>query len=311
MSSGISSGLKQDRQFAPEFSGNLIKPAIKASAVTLSNEIDAFKIETAMSVGSAAVFEGVPLTKYLWKNRKINGEMTPEMKKLSQSTKTALKNLIHGDDKFLNRIGNFFNTINLNKLTYNRIADITAAKANLPDSAETLAKKAKKAAESPNFYRKWRLKSAEKSFLKTLSESKKTVNSNTNSKFTINKILKSPGTVFMAVFEGLVESVTEVYPAFKELGAEKGLKQLGKSTIKVAGDTIGFIIGDQTGLAIGSAIGSAICPGIGTAIGALTGVVFGMFGSYAASKLTSKIIGKSEMEIAKEQQPQNLLTVSV
>ena len=58
-------------------------------------------------------------------------------------------------------------------------------------------------------------------------------------------------------------------------------------------------------MAIGSAIGTALFPGIGTAIGAATGLVVGMLGSYGAGKITEKLVGKSERELAKEQQENN------
>lgn len=116
------------------------------------------------------------------------------------------------------------------------------------------------------------------------------------------KFMKSSGAGIMLVFSGITEFMTEVVPTYKELGAVKGTKQLGKSLIKVAGDTAGFVAGEQIGVAVGTAIGTALFPGIGTAIGAAVGVAGGMIGSFAAGKIASKITGKSEREIAKEQQ---------
>ena len=118
----------------------------------------------------------------------------------------------------------------------------------------------------------------------------------------VGKYLKSSGTGIMLVFNGITEFMTEVVPTYKELGAAKGTEQLGKSLIKVAGDTLGFAAGEQLGVAAGTAIGTALFPGVGTAIGAAVGFVGGMLGSFAAGKVTNKIIGKSEREIVKEQQ---------
>lgn len=121
----------------------------------------------------------------------------------------------------------------------------------------------------------------------------------------VGKFMKSSGAGFMLVFSGITEFMTEVVPTYKELGAAKGTKQLGKSLIKVAGDTLGFVAGEQLGVAAGTAIGTALFPGIGTAIGAAVGFVGGMLGSFAAGKITNKITGKSEREIAKEQQQES------
>ncbi len=316
MVSNVSNNSALDRQFASELisnqgslknnTTNTIKSAGQAGSVQASNESDSFKMCAAMGIGSAAVFEGYPLAKYLWRNKKLKGEMTPEMKKLSESTQNAFKNLIHGKGKLTERLGNYLSTVNTNKSAYQTIKDITEAKAKMPDLEKKLAQKSVNAAVSPNFYTKWKLGNAEKALTKTITEAEKSITQKAGSKFSIGKMFKSPGVAFMAVIGGVIEGVTEIYPTFKELGAEKGFKQLGKSALKVAGDTAGFIIGDQAGIAIGSAIGTALFPGIGTAIGAATGLVAGMFGSYAASHITEKIIGKSELEIAKEKQAQQL-----
>ena len=123
----------------------------------------------------------------------------------------------------------------------------------------------------------------------------------------IGKLMKSTGAGFMLVFSGIIEGITEVYPTFKELGVKKGIKQLGKSAVKVLGDTFGFIAGENLGVAAGTAIGTAICPGIGSAIGAACGFLGGLLGSFAMGKVTKAITGKSEREIAKEQQENNQL----
>ena len=115
-----------------------------------------------------------------------------------------------------------------------------------------------------------------------------------------------------SAFEELFRTtVTDFYstPGFK-----KGIKQLGKSAIKVVGDTAGFIGGECVGTAIGAAAGSALAgtkigaaigsvfPGFGTAIGAAVGCVCGMLGSFVMGKVTKAITGKSEREKAAEQQ---------
>lgn len=104
--------------------------------------------------------------------------------------------------------------------------------------------------------------------------------------------------IFFAITGGL-ELFTQVIPAYSKLGAGKGTKQLMKSTAKTAASIGGW----TAGMAAGAAIGSII-PGAGTviggAIGALCGFIGGTIGSWAAEKVTEKVVGKSELDIAKE-----------
>lgn len=110
--------------------------------------------------------------------------------------------------------------------------------------------------------------------------------------------------IFLAI-TGAVELFTQVIPSFTQLGAAKGSKQLVKSTVKTGASVGGW----AAGAAIGGAIGSVI-PGAGTiiggAIGALCGLAGGMIGSWAATKGAEAIVGKNELDIAKEEQAQKL-----
>lgn len=110
--------------------------------------------------------------------------------------------------------------------------------------------------------------------------------------------------LFLGITAAL-ELFTNVIPSFSQLGAEGGIKQLGKSTVKTAASIGGW----SAGMAVGAAIGSVI-PGAGTiiggAIGALCGMIGGTIGSYGASKLADKIVGKNELEIAKDKQAAQL-----
>lgn len=100
---------------------------------------------------------------------------------------------------------------------------------------------------------------------------------------------------------GVMELFTQVIPAYSKLGAGSGTKQLMKSTAKTAASIGGW----TAGMAAGAAIGSII-PGAGTviggAIGALCGFIGGTIGSWGAEKITEKIVGKSELDIAKEKE---------
>ncbi len=108
---------------------------------------------------------------------------------------------------------------------------------------------------------------------------------------------KGTGAGWMAVFDGLMETFTQVVPTFQQLGAEAGFKQLGKSGAKVLGGTVGWVAGDAIGRGAGAAIGTLICPGVGTAIGSFVGgFLGGILGSAAAGKAVKAVTGKSELE---------------
>ncbi len=299
---------------------------------TLQDVPDTFSSTTKSAASSALFFEGIPLLNFLFRNKKVNGTFgNANLKILGQADKEALNNLLKGDGKLSTRIADYIKHANQSKFVYMDEKAAVKAKAKAAKLAEKAKKLTDKAAKKPNskiaeyFANKAETKS-KKAISDCISKTEKAVDSRiaittktatpvklgkigtklnklTKGKFgNISKFMKSSGAGIMLVFSGIIEGVTEVVPTFKELGTEKGLKQLGKSTIKVLGDTAGFIAGEQAGMALGSAIGTAICPGIGTAVGAVCGFVGGLLGSFAAGKITKAITGKSEREIANEQQ---------
>ena len=112
---------------------------------------------------------------------------------------------------------------------------------------------------------------------------------------------------FMLVLEGGMEAATNVVPTFKQLGAKRGFKQLGKS----AATTISSVAGWVAGSALGSKVGSIIKAATGsTKAGALIGVfadkacsyIGGSIVQHFASKGAQKLVGKSELEKAKEEE---------
>lgn len=123
----------------------------------------------------------------------------------------------------------------------------------------------------------------------------------TKSPITASILKHGKGNGLFLAIGGIVELFTQVIPSFTQLGAGKGSKQLVKSTVKT-GASVGGWVG---GAAIGAAIGSII-PGAGTiiggAIGSLCGLVGGFVGSWAATKAAEKVVGKNELDIAKEEQ---------
>lgn len=112
-----------------------------------------------------------------------------------------------------------------------------------------------------------------------------------------SKLFKGTGAALNIVLEGGIELFTNVIPAFKQGGFKSGMKQIGKSSVKVGASIGGFAAGAKGGAALGGAIGSFICPGIGTAIGTAIGsFIGGMVGSSVSSKVAQKIVGKDETE---------------
>ncbi len=299
VASDVSGGTDQVKKLLRYTSGEAIKDVP-----------DTFVSNTKSGASSALLFEGLPFAFLLKRNKKLQGVfINDSMKELAQVNKKALENLLKGEGKLTTRIKDFIKTANESNKTYSEIKSAVKAQFKAEKAAAKLAKKgaetaaketvettAKKAAET----------AAKEAAETTAKEAAKTAAKSAGKLSKFTKFMKSSGAGFMLVFSGIIEAATEVIPTFKELGTEKGIKQIGKSAVKVAGDTVGFIAGQQAGVAIGTAIGTAICPGIGSAIGAGVGFVGGLLGSFVMGKVTKAIVGKSEREIAKENQENNL-----
>ena len=124
---------------------------------------------------------------------------------------------------------------------------------------------------------------------------------------------KSQGGPAMLVIEGATETITNVYPTFKQLGVKAGMKQVGKSAVKTCASVGGWVAGAALGTKLGAAIGSII-PGAGTAVGAVVGAAVGticsLLGGTICSKLAKKgaekIVGKDELVLAQERQAKQL-----
>ena len=112
---------------------------------------------------------------------------------------------------------------------------------------------------------------------------------------------------FMLVLQGGVEAFTNVVPTFKKLGFKRGMKQLGRSCVKVITGVAGWVAGSALGSKAGEILGAAIG---NKKIGAIVGAVAGQVGSYAvgtvgehfANKAVRKVLGKSELEKAQEEE---------
>lgn len=117
------------------------------------------------------------------------------------------------------------------------------------------------------------------------------------------QLMGRSGAGFMIAAEGLMNTFTEVVPAFQQGGAKSGFKQIAKSGTKIVANTAGWLAGEAVGSAAGMAIGTALCPGIGTAIGKFVGgFLGGAIACHFAGKAATELTGKSEVELLKEKQ---------
>ncbi len=111
---------------------------------------------------------------------------------------------------------------------------------------------------------------------------------------------------FMLVLEGGMETFTNVVPTFKQLGFKRGMKQLGRSAVKTMTSVAGWVAGSVLGSKLGSVVGAAVG---NSKAGAVVGAIAGKVGSYAVGTIgqhyavrgVEKVLGKSELEQAKEE----------
>ena len=112
---------------------------------------------------------------------------------------------------------------------------------------------------------------------------------------------------FMLVTEGGVEAFVNVIPTFKQLGFKRGMKQLGRSTAKtiasVAGWVVGSVLGKKLGSVVNAVVGnSKVGTVVGTAVNKVGSYVVGTVTQHYARKGADKLLGKSELDKAKDEQ---------
>lgn len=296
-----------------------IKTLVKyVNGESLNTKPDTFAGTMKNGVSSAAVFEGVPLALLMKRNKKIGGkfysdEMRALQAEVNAAKKSGLKNYMKKIGELQEKYGQLKTEV---KTQYRAEHGITAKIKKL--FSKTFPKTAEKAGIQSVKTASETVANATKEVTKEVAEeaAKGTgkaggkiagkIAGKLNGKFggtfigkaagKLKNGLKTSGAGIMLAIDGGIEFCSEVVPTFKELGVKKGMKQLGKSTVKVAANTAGYIAGAK----LGSAIGTAICPGIGTAVGAAVGFVGGMLGSFVAGKITKSVVGKNEREIANE-----------
>lgn len=283
----------------------------------IQSKPDSFLKEASGVAGSVALFNGLPLASFLIKNKKVYHTFsTSGTKMIDQYSSQALKELVNGNGKFFDRLSTYI-------AKRNKIDEALTAQRKLTASIfkgdKLFAKLQKQSAKSGkisqffatrtgNKFNAVRLKAIERGSEATSSIAAiGTAGQQVGKLGKIKGIFKSSGTSLMLAINAFSEAVSEVIPTFKELGFEKGMKQLGKSSVKAIGNTLGYVGGQYAGTIAGTAIGTAICPGLGSAIGGVIGFACGMLGSTLMDKLTKKLTGKSEREKAKEQQEQQTI----
>lgn len=121
---------------------------------------------------------------------------------------------------------------------------------------------------------------------------------NAASKVTYRSILKRGGGVMGAVaFAGLelLLNAGKIKTAFEEDGST-GMKQLGQTLVKAAGNAGGWALGEAAGVWAftkwGAKIGTKFGPGIGTLIGGMVGLIGGGLGMWLAGKVTKGVVGQ-------------------
>lgn len=127
------------------------------------------------------------------------------------------------------------------------------------------------------------------------------------------KAFNTSGAGFFMMIDGVMALFTDVVPAFTQGGITEGLKQTGKSAVKVGASAAGWAVGATAGKSAGAWIGGAIgsiFPGAGTVIGAAIGsfigdMVGGTIGSAIAGKVTEKVVGEDYTDKVQNEQIAN------
>lgn len=267
------------------------------------------------AVGGLALFEG---GSWLWSNRRdIKGgfrkmsEETAANKKIMQSS----QNIFKGTKEIVAKqdLVNFEKSLPKNE-AYNAIrseaqrAIRSGNYGKLKELEELKAvtdynvKLAKNAAQPAGKIGKTVKGIKDKSGITKLTTLNKKALANSSAYRSASKLVKGGGG--MALISAAIET-PNVYQTYKTLGTKAGNKQLAKSAVNVAAETAGWIVGAKAGASLGAAIGSVV-PGVGTAVGAVIGVACGLLGSWVFGKASRAIVGKDELEIAQEEQADQL-----
>lgn len=302
-------------------------PAFKGGNTTVTSPVkqetkeDSFASSVKSSAGFVALMQGIPLLNFLRNTKFIKGSIKPNamVEAIAKNNVAAKNALLKGEGNFFKRFGKYAIQAEKTNDALSFVKSATKAEAK----SIKLAEKAKKLAETGTASAKKIAKAEAKAAKAATSAIKKAddaadmisninkfgkVAAKTGSKVgkfaKIKNFMKSSGLGLQIVMSGVSEFAFEVIPTFKELGPEKGLKQLGKSAIRVLGDVAGYAGAQAIGAAIGTALFAGV-PVVGPFLGAALGFGFGMVGSYLAGRITDKITGPSERTLAEQANTQN------
>ena len=273
--------------------------------------MDTFGSTVKSSAQSVGLFHGLPFVSFLAKTKKAFGSLKNNelLGGLSKANEVSRNALLKGEGKLSKRIYDFVMRTEKSNEALNAVKSATKAEAKIAK----LASKADKLKAAGKDVTKITAKAEEvaASAVKKKAAAEagiQAINTGTKAVGKLAKVknfMKSSGAGIMLAFSGFSELISEVVPTFQELGVKSGLKQLGKSAVKVVGDTAGYIGGQTIGATIGAALLSPI-PVVGPFLGAALGMGCGMLGSYLAGKVTDKITGPSERKLAEQQQEQTV-----
>lgn len=280
-------------------------------------EEDSFVKTMASNAVFTGIFQGIPFLNFLRNTKKIHGGIKPNamVEQIAKNNIAAKNTLLKGEGNFIKRFVDYAVKAEKTNDALSYVKSATKAEAN----SIRLAEKAKKMAEAGKSAEKIAkaeakaAKAATKVLDKTDDAQKMIKNINQTGKMAakagtkIGKVakfknfMKSSGLGIQIVFSGLTELMSEVVPTFKEFGVKKGFKQLGKSAVRVLGDVAGYAGFQAVGAYVGSILFAGV-PVVGPFLGAALGFGLGMVGSYLAGKVTDKITGPSERELAEKDQ---------
>ncbi len=125
-----------------------IKKVIKyANGEALTQVPDTFTSNVKSSLGSTALFEGLPLFNLFKRLKKTNGFSKKALNALDKQNSNALKNLVKGDGKLSERIFGYIDTVYDTKHQFHGIKSATKSHAKLIKGADKAVKTAEKALE--------------------------------------------------------------------------------------------------------------------------------------------------------------------
>ncbi len=250
----------------------LVFPAITTSASAISSIKRNKGVKNALTACQKEAFKGLdaslkPLHNDIFSRSTALAQNYEEYKGLSKKAAKYAKKAAKAQKGKVSLIDNFLNIFRKEKVT--------------PDSI------IKKASEADD-----KLKTA----TKTLKQGSEIIEATTKSGFknTAKTLLKSemknPIVLAMTALELVPEFSGKVIPAFKNEGILAGLKQTGKSILKVGSNFISYAAGGVLGRIIGTSIGTLICPGVGSAVG---GNIGDAIGSMLVGSTVTNVVDKA------------------